>query len=435
MLLALYKTLMGASGPMLEAYLRRRASRGREDPARAGERRGRASLPRGTAPLVWFHAASVGESLALLSIIERLLKDYPAAQALVTTGTVTSAKLMAERLPQRAFHQYMPVDHPAWVKSFLDHWKPEAVVWSESELWPNILGEVKRRNIPAVLLNARMSESSFRQWQWAKGMARGVLDTFQLCLGQNEAEAKRLTALGARDVRVSSNLKYAAAPLPVQLDKLNALQAAIGARKLLLFASTHPGEEQVALDTHAALKDKTTGLLTVIVPRHPQRGAEAVTLAQKAGFTVAQRSTTNAAQLHGALPDASHEIYIADTLGELGLFFRLCKTVVMGGSFAPIGGHNPIEPAQAACAIIYGPHMHNFITINEDFLKAGAAVQVEDEAALHEKCAEALQSPQKFIAMAEAAQKLTQEKAHVVDEIAALLKPVMDGALQERKAA
>lgn len=428
MLLALYKTLMGASGPVLEAYLRRREARGREDPARAGERRGRAGLPRGQAPLVWFHAASVGESLALLSIIERLLKDYPQAEALVTTGTVTSAKLMAERLPKRAFHQYMPVDHPVWVKSFLDHWKPEAVVWSESELWPNILGEVKRRNIPAVLLNARMSESSFRQWKWAKGMARGVLGAFSLCLGQNEAEAKRLTVLGARDVRVSSNLKYAAAPLPVQQDKFNALQAAVGTRKLLLFASTHPGEEQVALATHAALKDKIAGLLTIIVPRHPQRGAEAVLLAQKEGFTVAQRST-------GALPDASHEIYIADTLGELGLFFRLCKTVVMGGTFAPIGGHNPIEPAQAHCAIIYGPHMHNFITINEDFLKAGAALQVEDEAQLHEKCAEALQSPQKFTPLADAALKLTQEKAHVVDEIANLLKPVLDSALLGRKAA
>lgn len=413
---------------MLEAYLRRRESRGREDPARAGERRGRPSLPRGSAPLVWFHAASVGESLALLAIIERVLKDYPGAEALVTTGTVTSAKLMAERLPKRAFHQYMPVDHPDWVKSFLDHWHPDAVVWSESELWPNILSEVKRRNIPAVLLNARMSESSFRQWKWARGMARSVLGAFSLCLGQNEAEAKRLTALGAREVRVSSNLKYAAAPLPVQQDKFNALQAATTTRKLLLFASTHPGEEQVALATHAALKDKIAGLLTIIVPRHPQRGQEVLALAQKATPAVAQRST-------GALPDASHEIYIADTLGEMGLFFRLCKTVVMGGSFAPIGGHNPIEPAQAGCVIIYGPHMHNFVTINEDFLKAGAALQVETEEQLHEKCAAALQSPAGVVAMAEAALKLTQEKAHVVDEIADLLKPVLDGALAGRKAA
>lgn len=426
MLLALYKTLMGASGPVLEAYLRKREARGREDSARSGERRGRPSLPRGSAPLVWFHAASVGESLALLSIIERVLKDYPAAEALVTTGTVTSAKLMAERLPQRAFHQYMPVDHPDWVRSFVDHWKPDAVVWSESELWPNILAEVKRRGIPAVLLNARMSESSFRQWKWAKGMARSVLSAFSLCLGQNEAEAKRLAALGAQDVRVSSNLKYAAAPLPVQQDKFNALRAAVGERKLLLFASTHPGEEEVALATHAALKDKIAGLLTVIVPRHPQRGADALALAQKQNLPAAQRSA-------GALPDASHDIYIADTLGEMGLFFRLCKTVVMGGSFAPIGGHNPIEPAQMGCAIIYGPHMHNFVTINEDFLKAKAALQVQDEDALHEACARALKTP--MTDMADNALKLAQEKAHVVDEIAGLLKPVLDAALQGRKAA
>jgi 3-deoxy-D-manno-octulosonic-acid transferase len=428
MLLALYKTLMAASTPVLEAYLRKREKRGREDAARAGERRGQAGRLRGTAPLIWFHAASVGESLALLAIITRILQDYPGAEALVTTGTVTSAKLMAERLPPRAFHQYMPVDHPKWVKSFIDHWHPEAVVWSESELWPNILAEVKRRGIPAVLLNARMSESSFRQWKWAKGAAKDVLSVFSLCLGQNVAEADRLVQLGARDVRVSSNLKYAAAPLPFAPEKLYALKDAIHGRPMMLFASTHPGEEEVALSAHAALKHRIPGLLTIIVPRHPPRGNDVLALAQKSGATAVLRST-------GALPDSIHEVYIADTLGELGLFFRLCNIVVMGGSFAPIGGHNPIEPAQLGCAIFYGPHMHNFTTINEDFLRAKAAVQVQTEEELHQKLGAALQSPELFAPMGDAARQMTEEKSHVTGEIAGLLKPVLDAALKGRLAA
>ena len=428
MLLNLYRAMMRASTPLLEAYLHKREARGKEDPARAPERRGRAARPRGANPLAWFHAASVGESLALLSLINRVLRDYPGASVMVTTGTVTSAKLMADRLPSGAFHQYMPVDHPAWVAQFLDHWRPSFVVWSESEFWPNMLTEISRRGIPAVLLNARMSETSFRRWQWARGAARQILSAFSLCFAQNDAEAARLLALGARQVRVSANLKYGAPELPVDDARLDALRKAAGDRPRLLFASTHPGEEEIAASVHAALKQKFPRLLTVIAPRHPVRGAEILDLVTRAGLRASLRSS-------GALPDEASDVYIADTLGELGLFYRLCKTAVVGGSFADIGGHNPIEPGQLGCVIVYGTVMYNFLTISDDFLKANAAIQVADAVALREKLGSVLENPQAFAAFGDNARRMTAEKSHVVDDLAAALKPFLDPVLLPARAA
>lgn len=425
MLLGIYKAVMRASTPLLEAYLMKRQQRGKEDPLRAGERRGAAARGRGTRPLAWFHAASVGESLSLLSVVTRVLRDAPDIDVMVTTGTVTSAKLMAERLPQGAFHQYIPVDHPSWVGKFLDHWQPGLVVWAESEFWPNMLLAVKARGIPAVLLNARMSEGSFRRWKWAKGSISSMLSAFSLCLAQNSAEAARLTALGAKDVRVSANLKYAAAPLPADDGKLAALKDAYSRRKLLLWASTHPGEEEIALATHKALRGTFPDLSTVIVPRHPQRGTEVLSLAHKAGLAGSLRS-------RGEEPG---DVYIADTLGELGLFFRLCPLVVMGGSFADIGGHNPIEPGQLGCAVFYGPVMYNFLTISEDFLSARAAIQVQGRDDLVERLKAAFADPASVAPVAAAALALTQQKSHIVDDLSAILAPYLAALQRGRKAA
>lgn len=416
MLLNVYKAMMQAGTPLLEAYLKRRAGRGKEDPARAHERRGRATMPRGAAPLAWFHAASVGESLSLLAIISRVLDTHPGLRVMVTTGTVASANLMADRLPPRAFHQYMPVDHPAWVATFLDHWRPDFVVWSESEFWPNMLSAIKSRGIPAVLLNARMSDGSFRRWKWAKRAIADILSVFGLCLAQNAAEAQRLEQLGAANVRVAANVKYAAAPLPVDDEKLSAMQAQLSGRKTILWASTHAGEEKLAIETHLALRRQFLDLLTVIVPRHAPRGPDVLALAQQQSLGAGLRSRG----------DAVREIYIADTMGELGLFYRLCKTVVVGGSFADIGGHNPIEPGQLGCVIFYGPQMYNFITINEDFMAAQAAVQVADVKELALTLAEALASPEKFSRYGDSARALTAEKAVAAAALASMLDPYLE---------
>jgi len=418
MLMTLYQGLTKRSAPLLEAYQQRRLRRGKEDPARTAERRGRSSKPRENKPLVWFHAASVGESQALLALIRRLLADYPVIQVMVTTGTVTSAKLMADRLPSGAFHQYMPVDHPDWVESFLNHWHPDFIVWSESEFWPNMLTGIRRRGIPAILLNARMSEKSFRCWQMAGGVIKDMLGTFRLCLGQNQAEVDRLLKLGAAAARISGNLKYAAAPLPYDAANLDILKNAIGTRPYLLWASTHPGEEEIACHVHSALRKTQPALLTIIVPRHPQRGSSIAALAGKANLKAGLRS-------QGCVPRTEDDIYIADTLGELGLFYRLCRLCIMGGSFVPIGGHNPIEPGQFGCQIFYGPHMFNFVSICNDFESRGAARRVTGADMLVQDLALALQDPQHFSALGTAAQAWTQQQSHIVDEISVTLAPFM----------
>ncbi|MFH1157768.1 MAG: glycosyltransferase N-terminal domain-containing protein [Pseudomonadota bacterium] len=419
MLISAYKALLKQSTPLLEAYLNHRMRKGKEDPARLDERRGHPSRARGNAPLVWFHAASVGEAQSLLVLMQRMLDDYPDIQVMATTGTVTSARLLAERLPSGAFHQYMPVDHPDWTESFLNHWRPDFVIWSESDFWPNMLMGIQERRISAVLLNARISRKSFFLWHLARGVVGSMLGTFQLCLGQNQAEAVRLRRLGASDVRVSGNLKYAAAPLPCNEAKLELLKKAIGSRPIVLWASTHSGEEEIAFRVHRELRKSAPRLLTIIVPRHPRRGHLVSGLAELDGLPAGRRS-------RGRLPRETDALYVADTLGELGLFYRLSRVCVLGGSFMPVGGHNPIEPAQLGCQIFYGPRMFNFISICEDFENLSAAVRVKNEDALVENLALALRDPEHFSAMSAAARKWTQRQAHIVDETVVLLAPFMN---------
>ncbi len=421
MLLSLYKSLMICATPVLEMYLRRRMKAGREDASRFDERHGIASRPRGTAPLVWFHGASVGESLSLLAPIARLLAARPDIEVMVTTGTVTSARLMADRLPPRAFHQYIPVDHPAWAARFLDHWRPDLVVWAESDFWPNMLAQVQSRKIPAVLVNARMSEKSFRRWKCSFGMMGRILKAFTLCLAQNGAEAARLTQLGAPAVTVSGNLKYAAQPLPFDGAQLEKLKQAVAGRSLALWASTHPGEEDVAFRLHKKLRDAAPDLLTIIAPRHPKRGAEIAALAAAQQLQAQQRST-------GALPQAADDAYIADTMGEMGMLYRLAPFCIIGGSFVAHGGHNPIEPAQLGCQIFYGPHMFNFVSICEDFESRGAAVRAQGEDEMARLAAEALASPQDFTSVRDAAKRWTDEQAHVADGVAGAIIPLIPAA-------
>lgn len=421
MLLTLYRLMMQASTPLLGAYLQKRLRAGKEDPARTHERRGNPARPRPAGALLWFHAASVGESLSLLALVVRVRRDYPQASVMVTTGTVTSAALMADRLPEGAFHQYIPVDHPRWVASFLDHWQPDAVFWAESELWPNMLMALRARHIPAVLLNARMSQESFQRWRYARGTIGRMLSAFGLCLAQNAAEAERLTALGAASVRVSANLKYAAQPLPCDDAALAALRAEAGARPLLLWASTHAGEEVRAFTLHKHLAVVHENVLTIVVPRHPARAAEIAAAAEAAGIPLARRSRGD------KLPDKG--IYLADTMGELGLFYRLCPLVVMGGTFADIGGHNPIEPGQYGCTVFWGPVGYNFLTVLEDFRSAAAIVEVADETALAAQVSAALAAPQEYKIFGDNAARMTAEKAGVLDGIMQDIAPVLAAAM------
>ena len=365
MMLAAYKlALRLVAGPVLN----NRVKRDKEDPSRLDERKGIASQPRPDGPLVWFQAASVGESLSVLPVIDALLADDPALHVLVTTGTKTSAALMAERLPDRAIHQFVPLDRADWVARFLDHWQPDLGLFVESEIWPNLILAAQSRNIPLGIVNARLSEGSAKNWQrmhLIRGLARRLFGSFDLVMAQDQKVADSMTALGAKNAIVTGNLKLAADPLPVSDRELDALKQLLGDGPVLVAASTHPGEEDQIADVHADLVHGFPGLCTIIAPRHPERGGEIKDL------------IGGALRSDGDLP-APGSLYIADTLGELGLFYRLADFVFLGGSLVPHGGQNPLEPAQLGKAILTGPHTHNFPNLMPPMLEAGALIEVTD---------------------------------------------------------
>jgi 3-deoxy-D-manno-octulosonic-acid transferase len=418
-LLGLYRGLTTAGLPLIQLLLRRRVAKGKEDPARLDERRGVASLQRPEGPLLWLHAASIGEAQSVLVLIDRMTRERPKLNVLMTTGTVTSASLMAERLPSRALHQFVPVDRPAWVRRFLGYWRPDMAIWVESELWPNLLLETAARGVPMVLLNARISEGSHSGWQRARGLAHRLLSSFSLVLAQDATIAGRLRDLGAGNVTVSGNLKTAAAPLPATASELVALQEAIGARPVWLAASTHDGEEAIAGQVHAKIAQDRPGLLTIIAPRHPQRAAEIAAALTRDGLTVARRS------LSEPITDAV-DIYLADGTGELGLFYRIAPVAFIGGSLIPHGGQNLLEPAVLKCAILHGPHVTNFQAIADELAQAGASRRVDSADGLASNVAALLAAPDDATAMADAAAATAAIHDDVLDRVMAALAPLLD---------
>ncbi len=422
----LYRGLTVAAGPLIGLYLLRRRAAGKEDAARFGERRGRAGAPRPPGPLVWVHAASVGEATSAVPLIGRVLARRGDAHALMTTGTVTSARLMADRLPDRALHQYVPVDRPDAVRRFLDHWRPDLALWIESEFWPNLIGETQGRGVPCVLVNARMSERSYARWRRLRGLIAPLLGGFEVCLAQDAREAERLRSLGAGAVRSVGNLKSAAAALPADAAALAALEAATGGRPVVVAASTHPGEEAIVGAAHRSLKPDHPGLLTIVVPRHPARGAEIAAELAAAGLAVSVRS-------RGDPIAAATDIYLGDTLGELGLFYRAADVAFVGGSLVPHGGQNPLEPARLDCAVVHGPHMLNFAAVTEAFATAGAAAVVGDADDLAGAVAVLLDDAALRERRCARARAVAAAEAGALDRIEAEIAPYVD-ALPRREA-
>ena len=380
-LFALYRAATGALEPLAPALLRRRAARGKEDPARISERLGHAALPRPPDALIWLHGASVGESLSLLPLIERLGAARPDATLLVTSGTTTSAELLAQRLPPGVIHQYAPIDTPRAGARFLDHWKPDLVVFVESEIWPGLILGAKARGAKLALLSARLSAKSLQGWERARAFAAEVFGAFDLVMAQEDETAERLRDLGARD-HGRLNLKLAGAPLLIDPDKLAALKVEANGRKVLLAASTHPGEDEIVLDAFAKIANYA---LLVIVPRHPVRAPDIVKAAQARGFDVARRTEA---------PFGGAHVYVADTLGELGLWFSLADAALIGGSLLPgPGGHNPVEAAQLGCPIITGPNVDNWQGVYADLIGANAVLIAEDALSLTGAFSEVLLQP------------------------------------------
>ena len=363
-----YRLLSRLAGPLTPLLLARRLKRGKENARRLGERYGRSNDARPDGPLVWLHGASVGELLSAMPLIERIAKQN--VNVLVTSGTVTSSEMAERRLPPGVVHQFVPLDTPSFVRRFLERWQPDLTLLVESDLWPNIMIETSRRSVPMILINGRMSESSFNSWRRLPRTIANLLRRFDLCLAGTPADAWRLSELGAPRVVTTGNLKLDVPAPPADAAKLQALSDAIGGRPKIAAASTHPGEDALMLEAHQRLRGNFRGLLTVIAPRHPERGEEIMQLAHGAGLKAALRSRREPIA-------ADTDIYVADTIGELGLIYRLALAVFVGGSLVEHGGQNPIEPAKLGAAILHGPHVWNFADIYEALDAAHGAEPVD----------------------------------------------------------
>ncbi len=413
----LYAAATTLAAPWLRRMLRKRVARGKEIRSRLPERRGIDATPRPPGRLLWLHAASVGESVSLLPVLCELHAQSPALHMLLTTGTVTSAALLDRRLPELGLagavtHRFVPLDVPAWAARFLDHWRPDAAGFVESEIWPNLIAACRRRAIPLMLLNARLSPRSFARWRWTPGFARTLFGAFGSVQAQSPADAERLEALGARGVAAPGNLKFAAPKLPADAAELARLRALLAGRPVWLAASTHPGEEAAALAVHAALLPRHPDLLTLIAPRHPQRGAEIA--ASAVGIPLTRRSL-------GEAPPPQGGVWLLDTLGEMGLWYSLCGITFIGGSLVPHGGQNPLEPARLGGAIAAGPHMGNFAEAVAALSDAGALDRVADAAALAAWVAALLAGPARRARMGEAGAAAALQYGELPGVVAAML--------------
>lgn len=405
-----YLTLTRLLCPLVPLALRWRLRKGKEMPGRWREKLGEASVPRPDGPLIWMHAVGLGEALALRALVAALEARRPALNILVTTGTRGSAEALAKNGIGGAIHQFLPMDCPKARAQFLDHWRPDFAVWSEQDIWPGLVHAASERGIPQVWINARMNRAARDRRMRQARLYRAVYGCFQTISAQDDDTARQIAAFGAT-AQVDGSLKPAAQPLADNAQERDALTAAIGERRVWLAASSHPQDEALALDalTHLA----APGLL-VIAPRYPQRGDEIVADARARGLRVAQRSS-------GQRPDAQTQVYVADTLGEMGLWYRLAEAALIGGTNDDIEGHNPWEAAALDCAILHGPRVANFATDYAVLDAGGAARQVMDGAAL----AAALDDPL-LSCQTGRASVLVQRGRDLVDALASQLLTRMD---------
>ncbi len=414
--LTAYRIVTALVTPFAGPFLSLRLRRGKEDPLRVAERRGRPGATRPVGKLVWLHGASVGEAVSLLPFVERITRT--GAAALVTTGTVTSAALLAQRLPPGALHQYAPLDSPFFLHRFLAHWRPDAALVAESELWPNMIFESKRAGLPLAMINGRMSQRSFNRWRKAPGFIAALLGRFDLCLARSDDDGQRLMSLGAPSVLVAGDIKFDAPALPADRRELAELSGLTSGRQIWIAASTHEGEELIAAEAHKRLARVFPDALTLIAPRHPERGEAILRQLETEGLVCALRS-------RGERPGSGASVYICDTIGELGLFYRLAGVVFVGKSFSGGGGQNPIEPARLASAILHGPKVANFSEVYAALDQAGGALEIADPAHLGDALVGLFANAARLRAMARAAADAVERQAGAVDRSMKALAPLL----------
>lgn len=342
--------LLGLIAPHL---LKRRLKRGKEDPARMGEKLAHPTAARPAGRLVWMHAVGLGEVLALRGLIDAMLRHDPDLHFLVTSTARSSAQVMGANLPPNTQHQYLPIDSSGFMARFLDHWRPDLSVWAEQELWPAAVVAAHKRGIPLALVNARITDESLAKRQKARGLYRDLLSRFALITAQEDRSAVNLTALGAQGVTVTGSMKLAAPPLAADADALAAAEAAVAGRKVWVAASTHADDEAQVLGAHKLLWKADPARLLILVPRDISRVGKVASALHEAGLPFARRSL-------GREPQAEDAVWLADSYGELGLWYRLADTALIGGSFGSVGGHNPWEAASLGAAVLHGPDTRNF---------------------------------------------------------------------------
>ncbi|ABD06563.1 Three-deoxy-D-manno-octulosonic-acid transferase-like [Rhodopseudomonas palustris HaA2] len=416
MTLRVYQQLTAGISPLAPLLIQRRLKQGKEEPARVDERRGVAAHVRPHGPLVWIHGASVGEVLAAAGLIERLRALN--LRILLTSGTVTSAAVVAKRFPPDIIHQFIPYDAPRFVARFLDHWQPSLALFVESDLWPNLILASAARRLPMVLINGRMSQRSFPRWRRAAATIGTLLGKFDICLAQSRMDAERFAALGSRNVITTGNLKMDVDPPPGDPARLERLMAVTRGRQVIVAASTHPGEEEILLDVHRRLAGAFPALLTVIVPRHPHRGEQIAGLIEASGLHAALRSREQ-------LPTAATAIYVADTMGELGLFYRLAPIVFMGGSLIEHGGQNPIEAVKLGASIVHGPHVSNFTDVYRALDDEGGAFTAADADALVRRFGQLLSDSNARQTSIDAATRVVDRLGGALDRTVAALEPYL----------
>lgn len=416
MLLRAYARVTAMAAPLTPLLMRRRLEAGKEDPERINERRGIATRERPAGSIAWLHGASVGEFLSIMPLVHKL--EERGMTVLVTTVTKTAAALAAKRLPPTAIHQYMPWDVPGFVDRFLNHWQPDIAIFAESELWPNLILRTTARGIPLIQVNGRLSENSYKGWRRVPRVIGALLSRFDLCLTQTAEDAQRFSALGAPRVETTGNLKFDVPAPGADPVVLSALTTAIGGRPVMLAASTHDGEDEIVIAAHRSIEARVPGLLTIIAPRHPERGGRIAALANSAGFRCLQRS-------QNTLPGPATRLYIADTIGEMGVFYRVASIAVLGGSFITHGGQNPIEPAKLDVPLLHGPHVFNFAAVYAALDEAGAACVVSNSATLATEATGLLTDRDRAKRQIDAASGLMVDLSGALDRTISALDPYL----------
>ncbi len=414
----LYRAAANLAGPLAYRRVAAKLTREGTDAARLPERLGAATQARPEGRLLWFHAASVGESLSTLRLIEQLGQDIPDLSFLITSGTATSAQILVSRLPPDTQHQFAPLDTEKAVTGFLNYWQPDAAVFVESELWPQMLSQTQSMGIPMALINARISDNSARNWRRFRESARYLLQHFSMIHCQDLRTEAHLTSLGLAHAKQGVNLKSLSGPLPFDDDALRAMSTRLGKRPVWLAASTHPGEDEIVLEAHQMLLCGTPEALLILAPRHPERATTIRDLITEAGLSVAQRSAEENL-------GATTQVYLADTLGEMGLWYRLCPITCLCGSFSDVGGHNPYEPGYAGSAILHGPRYANFGDTYAEMRQANASTEVPDAATLGQVITVLCANPKELAQKRNAAQAFAHAQADVLEGFAQTLSKAL----------